>query len=1164
MSQHGYGHGPPQGYQPPQPYTYHPHQSYALPAYTPNEVVNSDPGQGTLAQQSYDYNRNAIPGLGLGFSSNGMVWQQEAHTSPGLLQELPSPAPTQQAINQESNMDDDSMALQGKPVYIISGDEAMEEGELSEGELEDIYEPREKDDSADKPQHPDPHAPGVSPAHHDQAGAKSSHPAASTADNGTLTQQHCGPPRVARERSGSYSPYLSPREIHSTRQGTSVPETHDTPTSGMNQQTTADSPRDIDETPSMEQRTNEIIQPTDTPVTDARKQAKEVILRLWALNVRYRNYVDEGIDKAVLNDLFTELGLDSGSASTPEVAIVPTTTQPETVTTISTPEKNETKPVPTESMPEQTKMPKDKSEERKDRIARLLAAKGSKANAPSQDISTVKATAIAPTSTDRTDRVLRESAQDDAQPPTAPAAFTARQRGQGTGPSKTQFDKSKLLQQKMEALRKSREATAKKAAQQQEATTSNTVIPPLEAPATSTAPVSNIISGPERLELPDGSSQSRAVSELEDSNAAPPIPGLFLSSTPQPPPALSQRKRPIAADLNENSIGSTHKRPFGQIRDSRPFLIDVSDDDDDAEMEIDSPEQRSSSIHRPTTPAARTASFRDYPALSHNLSSRQLSSPSAVATPTGHGGSSNGLYDLESMNRKIEDMKRKIAEAEARKKAKQSSNDSPSLSQSQQQSKEGSADPLANVNSPAARPVLTRADTDGNKSSTLPLLQNAPQPTPKHSKIREQTQQARARARSRVASERLPIVEARRQQQLAHLRQLQSEVARVEKEVQDILAEENRLREEAEVIESDSGHGEYPGGSESEAEPSAESKTSTKSSPMVTSEEKEQPPSTKESILHSPPCAEDDATKRRARSEFEVVDDQEMDEGAINSDHPTPDRAAVMIQSDRVQLNEDSDSSADDEDVAMDEADDSTGDDDSAESSDDYEPAEPVEPVAEAPSQQPLEKSPSINPAPADDSAILETTDTELQGISATVPVTQPISMAKADSMSVASEASREVGAAREASVSQGPHSTFLPYKTPLRYFRAYRFHPNFNDAFSGGLRSLTYSNKIDVQRQVCPDQLVGAECPRGSKCDFQHFESMQAPDDQILVQLGAYGNYEEEQKQQYITGLRDLLADLRNRKIKDFQSISQSIIEYRAQFYGDKTKILPLGSVSI
>lgn len=67
--------------------------------------------------------------------------------------------------------------------------------------------------------------------------------------------------------------------------------------------------------------------------------------------------------------------------------------------------------------------------------------------------------------------------------------------------------------------------------------------------------------------------------------------------------------------------------------------------------------------------------------------------------------------------------------------------------------------------------------------------------------------------------------------------------------------------------------------------------------------------------------------------------------------------------------------------------------------------------------------------------------------------------------------------------------------------------------------------------------------------------------DDQILMQLGIYDG---DGRQEYITGLRQLLTDYRERKIKDFKTISQGILDYRAQFRGDKTKILPLGNVSL
>ncbi len=70
--------------------------------------------------------------------------------------------------------------------------------------------------------------------------------------------------------------------------------------------------------------------------------------------------------------------------------------------------------------------------------------------------------------------------------------------------------------------------------------------------------------------------------------------------------------------------------------------------------------------------------------------------------------------------------------------------------------------------------------------------------------------------------------------------------------------------------------------------------------------------------------------------------------------------------------------------------------------------------------------------------------------------------------------------------------------------------------------------------------------------------------DDQILLQLGAYTNCEESRKQEYIQGLRELLTDYRNRKVKDFKTISQGIIEYRARFHGDASKVLPLGTLSL
>ncbi|KAM0333492.1 hypothetical protein ACHAQA_002155 [Verticillium albo-atrum] len=94
-------------------------------------------------------------------------------------------------------------------------------------------------------------------------------------------------------------------------------------------------------------------------------------------------------------------------------------------------------------------------------------------------------------------------------------------------------------------------------------------------------------------------------------------------------------------------------------------------------------------------------------------------------------------------------------------------------------------------------------------------------------------------------------------------------------------------------------------------------------------------------------------------------------------------------------------------------------------------------------------------------------------------------------------------------------------------------------------------------------NQLEGRLCPKGSECEYQHFESMKLPDDQILLQLGGT-NIEGPERVQYNNGLRELLQDMRQRNIKDFPSIAQGIVDYHNRFTGDPSRILTLGDVLI
>ncbi|KAF5975750.1 hypothetical protein FBULB1_7229 [Fusarium bulbicola] len=1111
MSRYVYGHDPAQGYQTSQSYTYSANESYN-PAFYHNGAAVAQPGHGQGVAEAYEYNQTTIPGLGMRFSQDTANWQ------PTLPQKIPdvqidsTSAMTTGVTTKpdDNNASSHSITYNSRSTMAMDVD-TMEDGELSEGELEDIYEPNGIDG-------PNAENNGLQPPeHHTTEDLQNSHDIEKRASNSK---------QPGRERSGSYSPYLSPRELESNGSENGMSNTHNLSVandltmteSGTVMQTINANGGEYSSSPRPDTR------PIDAIISESKKRAGKAILHLWPLNVRYHNYIEEGIDRALLDELFGEMGLDleANTASQGE-AKGPSMSEVAKVLSNVLGQESPSAVTSTDAAgPKGVEQMKDKSEERKDRIARLLAAKGSK-------------TAVGDTDTAR---------------PAHPMSLLPGNTK--TDKTKNQSEKSKLIQQKMEALMKAREANAKAAPQVH--TPSESHLPP---PVTETSRSQSLA----RADSVNADEQTEVNAEIADPATAPSIPGLFLSSN-APSPVPHQRKRPVAAELNENSTAMSHKRPFGQTRESRPFLIDVSDDEDDAEMEIDSPELRPSSIQRPMTPGSRTASFRDHPALPDSASRRAASSPKTAGTPA---TSANGMYDLESMNKKIEDMKRKIAEAEARKKAKQSGNNSP-LPQSGSPSKEGSVDVSAPP-TPAVRGAVS-TNTEVAQSSPASSVHGSPHAIANLPKARDQSVTARPSLRARVASERLSIVEARRKAQAEQLKHLYSEAARLENEIQKSLAEEERLKEDA----------------ENELKPSAPNESELESfqrdslDMVINARRASQETNSKGTLTElaenekvnlsydevGPDASMDEASSIEPAINKEMIDEppqgevQEL-ENRRTEEISVPGSFSALVTRSSITHNT-ADTSANPamngaeeaEDVAMEEDDTSSEEEDTG----DY---EPTHVGVRLPAQSPVSRHSSPLHTPLDH-GVLETSDTDMAGMATTTPITQPISLGDGDT---------ESETHREAEVQKAPRvcekidkTTFVPYETPLRYFRAYRFHPQYSGSVPGGLRSLTYSNKIDVTREVCPDQLTEGACPRGSECQFQHFESMQVPDDQILLQLGAYGNCEADQHDQYVAGLRELLTDFRKCKVKDFDAISNGIIEYRAKFLGDKTKILPLGAV--
>ncbi|TQV93312.1 Zinc finger domain-containing protein, CCCH-type [Cordyceps javanica] len=921
--------------------------------------ADSTANHGDATQKSFDHNRQTIPGLGLGFF--GKAESSVAKQTGASAKETSSRANA-------------------------TGNDSAEEGEITADEFEDLYESQEPVYIPQEQQH------------------------ASEIDASYVEMSD-----EERDRSGSYSPFLSAREMD------------------MSPPTLVPMPTGYSAAISVPSTAEVQLKSIDL-IAEARIQAKDAILRLQAANIGYQDYVNEGIDKTVLDQLFGDLGLETSHNPASAVSTV-LPAPPDKVSTAVSTVKDTVAPA-TASL--------DKSESRKDRIARLLAAKGSKATKAGG------ATVIGKV---------------------AKAAST-----------KINSEKSKLLQQKMEALLKAREEKQKALERQTTVTASELISNQESLPNTTHAAIA--------AEPPSALSSAAAASATASGQTTKPSASEAVISV-----SSSAKAAALSTSRSGSASEGPFQKPFGQ---TRPFLIDVSDDDDDIDMDMESPEQRMSVLHAPTSPGKR-----------------QLQTPLLVQSPGSMSTPPAARHDLESMNKRIEAMKRKIAEAEAKKRLKLSAPASPVASprpraydiyEAKSSSPDGNASPI-----------------NDTVSSRLPKVAETRLASPGSPKIN----------RSRAASERLPMLESRRKEQILRLKALQSQVANIERELKEGLAEEQKLREDLDYISDD----EYPPHNvlEETAPRSASARTHTES--IANAEQSGGGHADPVSMLSSDHIA----TESSSRSSPEVmVEDVHT---AAPSDGQSTDPKADSSHDVAMEVTM---PSMNDVDIAMEEA--GSSGDEADDDSDGYEPAEasPYETGESSPNFKTSEAAPEI-------------TDSD----PAVAALSAELLYAGRQDSAPAMEQEREVGEGVSKDADEAfSRPSYLAYDSPLRYFHSYRFHPNFHNVVAGGLRSATYSNKIDSKLPLCPDELAGNVCPRGKNCHFQHFAEMSAPDDQILLQLGAYTNCEESRKQEYIEGLRQLLTDYRNRKVKDFQTISQGIIEYRARFHGDASKVLPLGTV--
>ncbi|CAG8138528.1 unnamed protein product [Penicillium nalgiovense] len=219
--------------------------------------------------------------------------------------------------------------------------------------------------------------------------------------------------------------------------------------------------------------------------------------------------------------------------------------------------------------------------------------------------------------------------------------------------------------------------------------------------------------------------------------------------------------------------------------------------------------------------------------------------------------------------------------------------------------------------------------------------------------------------------------------------------------------------------------------------------------------------------------------------------------------------------------------------------------------SDGYEPPEPdAEALSEGSSYSPPPFSPALsglveNTAVSAPSCDLTQADEEL---TSTPQVSDPLPRSDLQIGAHGTEASPAISEQR-----------FTPYTSPLRTFKAYRYHPRYTEDVPSGYRSLTYSHNIDSMKYMCPYELAGGVCNDRS-CEFQHLRDMTLSDDNILVQMGAAQESQtEEEQQRYVDGLKEIINDLRRDKVKDFNTVASEIAAYRRRFLQDPSRVLSL-----
>lgn len=538
---------------------------------------------------------------------------------------------------------------------------------------------------------------------------------------------------------------------------------------------------------------------------ELRKKAEGAILNLLPHDIRFEKYMEEGIAEDVVGSLFDDLRIPR-TPSKPAIE----------VSLLQNASGDQRSAAASSRIPNQ-----------KDNLPFLASGKNVSVQAQTRDHIAAKKPLDAHLSKNAT--MASPSSEVTASPTTTAI----------TNPPITAAatEKEQTLKKKMEALRKSREERAQKAAAKNNAkpATSGPVpaIPKPDIPASAPAkkssnppsPTSLTNSQQSQIQIPTSQPPSQDIPAQQ----IPAIPGLFLASaaaSPVPVTAnapmynfqVNPRKRPVAADFVSPAKVGTFKRPFGQSRSDTNLVIDVSEDEGDSEdgdvaMDLDSQADQDSPVQSASNMSdQRNTALQNLPLLTNFPSRKPYTPPqtsSAATTPPAfiptRKANLGKPEDLQAKEMQIEELRRKIAEAEAakaQKKAQQSANGNHTP-----QPVSTNNDNSSIINGSIAKKVETSIQIQNMIGiaeekvyhDQKRLVEARAIEEQKATELKEQEAESKRLRREKIATD-LPRVDAEVLEKQRKLEQLKAQMAEIEAEVQKNLKEKEIMAEEMERL----------------------------------------------------------------------------------------------------------------------------------------------------------------------------------------------------------------------------------------------------------------------------------------------------------------------------------------------------------------------------